>query len=70
MGEGWAGSESIGSRRESLPADERSPVPNGVRIGHCAALDMDTEAWCEEAGVREEQADGGQSWVLSAHWHL
>ena len=33
-----------------------------MRIGHCAALDMDTEAWCEEVGVREEQADGGQSW--------
>lgn len=64
MGEGWAGSESIGLRRECLPGDECGHR-NGVRTGHCAASDMDTEAWWEEVGIREGQADGGRSWGVS-----
>lgn len=59
-GEGWAASESIRSRRERLPVDECGHR-NGVRPAHCAASDMDAEAWWEEVGIRDGQADGGQS---------
>ena len=66
MGEGWAGSESIGLRRECLPGDECGHR-NGVRTGHCAASHMDTEAWWEASGKGMQMGDKAG---VSVHWHL